>query len=143
MLSNEQVISIATDILCLDDFLLATLESTTGTDWLDGFTKELSEDDLKSIALMMHTDELYEDLSIDDYHVLTDDEADEHLMGYAQNYYEDIIEPEIPFYLKSYFDEDRWISDYINEADRGEALSSDGYEHEYQLLGQTFYIYTE
>ena len=53
MLSNEQVISIATDILYLDDFLLATLESATGTDWLDGFTKDLSEDELKSIVLML------------------------------------------------------------------------------------------
>ena len=77
MLSNEQVISIATDILCLDDFLLATLESATGTDWLDGFVKELHEDDLKSIALMMHTGEIYEDLSTDNYKVLTDDEADD------------------------------------------------------------------
>ena len=143
MLSNEQVISIATDILCLDDFLLATLEFATGTDWLDGFTNELSEDDLKSIALMMHTNEVCEDLSIDDYKVLTDDEADDTLKAYAQNYYDDIIESEIPLYLKSYFDEYRWISDYIAEANRGEALSSDGYEHEYQLLGQTFYIYTE
>lgn len=143
MLSNEQVISVATDILYLDDFLLTTLESATGTDWLDGFAKELSEDDLKSIALMMHTDEVYDDFSDDDYLVLTDDEAEDAFKQYAQNYYDDIIESEIPLYLKSYFDEDRWISDYIDEASRGEALSSDGYEHEYQLLGQTFYIYAE
>ena len=143
MLSNEQVISIATDILALDDFLLATLESATGTDWLEGFAKELSEDDLKSIALMMHTGEVYDDLSIDDYKVLTDDEADEHLRNYANFYYIDIVEPEIPEYLRSYFDEDAWISDYIAEADRGETLSTNGNEYEYQLLGQTFYIYAE
>ena len=143
MLSNEQVISVATDILYLDDFLLATLESATGTDWLDGFAKDLYEDDLKSIALMLHTGEVYEDLSTDDYKVLTDDEAEDTFKQYAQNYYEDIIEQEIPVYLRRYFDEDAWISDYINEADRGEALSSNGNEYEYQLLGQTFYIYEE
>ena len=143
MLSNEQVISVATDILYLDDFLLATLESATGTDWLDGFAKDLSDDDLKSIALMLHTGEVYEDLSTDDYKVLTDDEAEDTFKQYAQNYYEDIIEQEIPVYLRRYFDEDAWISDYINEADRGEALSSNGNEYEYQLLGQTFYIYEE
>ena len=143
MLSNEQVISVATDILYLDDFLLATLESATGTDWLDGFAKDLYEDDLKSIALMLHTGEVYEDLSTDDYKVLTDDEAEDTFTQYAQSYYEDIIEQEIPVYLRRYFDEDAWISDYINEADRGEALSSNGNEYEYQLLGQTFYIYEE
>lgn len=143
MLSNEQVISIATDILFLDDFLLAALESATGTDWLNGFTKDLSEDDLKSIALMMHTGEIYEDLSTDNYKVLTDDEADDAIYQYAQNYYNDIIEPEIPEYLRRYFDEDLWISDYIADAYRGEALSADGYEHEYRLLGQIFYIYKE
>ena len=143
MLSNEQVISIATDILCLDDFLLATLESATGTDWLDGFAKELHEDDLKSIALMMHTGEIYEDLSTDNYKVLTDDEADDAIYQYAQNYYNDIIEPEIPEYLRRYFDQDLWISDYIADVYRGNALSADGYEHEYRLLGQTFYIYEE
>ena len=143
MLSNEQVISIATDILYLDDFLLATLESATGTEWLDGFTKDLSEDELKSIVLMMHTGEVYEDLYEDDYKVLTDDEAEDAFREYAQNYYDDIIEPEIPEYLRRYFDEDLWISDYIDEANRGDALSADGSEHEYQLLGQTFYIYEE
>lgn len=143
MLSNEQILSIATDILYLDDFLLATLESATGTNWLDGFAKELHEDDLKSIALMMHTGEIYEDLSTDNYKVLTDDEADDAIYQYAQNYYNDIIEPEIPEYLRRYFDEDLWISDYIDEADRSDVLSSDGREHEYQLLGQTFYIYEE
>ena len=143
MLSNEQVISVATGILYLDDFLLATLESATGTDWLDGFAKDLSDDDLKSIALMLHTGEVYEDLSTDDYKVLTDDEAEDTFKQYAQNYYEDIIEQEIPVYLRRYFDEDAWLFDYIYEADRGEALSSNGNEYEYQLLGQTFYIYEE
>ena len=143
MLTNEQVISIATDILFLDDFLLATLESATGTDWLDGFTKDLYNDDLKSIALMMHTGEIYEDLSADDYKVLTDDEADDAIKQYAQNYYDDIIESEIPQYLRRYFDEDLWISDYIEDVYRGEALSADGSEHEYRLLGQIFYIYQQ
>lgn len=143
MLSNEQILSIATDILFLDDFLLATLESATGTDWLDGFAKELHEDDLKSIALMMHTGEIYEDLSTDNYKVLTDYEADDAIYQYAQNYYNDIIEPEIPEYLRRYFDEDLWISDYIADVYRGNALSSDGYEHEYRLLGQIFYVYEE
>lgn len=143
MLSNEQILSIATDILFLDDFLLAALESATGTDWLVGFAKELHEDDLKSIALMMHTGEIYEDLSTDNYKVLTDDEADDAIYQYAQNYYNDIIEPEIPEYLRRYFDENLWISDYIADVYRGNALSSDGYEHEYRLLGQTFYIYEE
>ena len=143
MLSNEQVLSIATDILFLDDFLLATLESATGTDWLVGFAKELHEDDLKSIALMMHTGEIYEDLSTDNYKVLTDDEADDAIYQYTQNYYNDIIEPEIPEYLRRYFDEDLWISDYIADVYRGNALSADGHEHEYRLLGQIFYIYEE
>lgn len=143
MLSNEQVISIATDILYLDDFLLATLESATGTEWLYGFTKDLSEDDLKSIVLMMHTDEVYEDLSTDNYRVLTDDEADDAINQYAQNYYNDIIEPEIPEYLRYYFDEDLWISEYIDDAYRGDALSADGYEHEYKLLNNIFYIYKQ
>lgn len=143
MLSNEQVISIATELLNFDEFQLAVLADTEGTDWLDGFTKDLSEDNLKCIALMMHTNEVYEDLSTDDYKVLTDDEADDAIKQYAQNYYDDIIEPEIPEYLRYYFNEESWISDYIDEADRGEALSNDGYEHEYRLLGQTFYIYEQ
>ena len=143
MLSNEQILSIATDILFLDDFLLATLESATGTDWLDGFTKDLSEDDLKSIALMMHTGEVYDDLTTAEYKVLTDDEANDAFKQYAQNYYDDIIEPEIPEYLRYYFNEDLWISDYINETDRGDELSINGSEYAYKLLGQTFYIYEQ
>ena len=143
MLSNEQVISIATDILCLDDFLLATLESATGTDWLDGFAEDLSDDDLKSIVLMMHTNEVYEDLSTDDYKVLIEDEVDDVIKQYAQNYYNEIIEPEIPKYLRQYFNEDAFISDYIADVYRGDVLSPDGYEHEYRLLNYTFYIYAE
>lgn len=143
MLSNEQVISIATDILYLDDFLLATLESTTGIDWLNGFTKDLHEDELKDIALMMHTGEVHEDLSTDNYKVLTDDEAEDTIKQYAQNYYNDVIEPEIPLYLKSYFNKDAWIEDYIADTYRSDVLSNDGREHEYQLLGQTFYIYKQ
>ena len=143
MLSNEQVISIATELLNFDEFQLAVLADTEGTDWLDNFHQSLDHEELRDIALMMHTGETFEELSADDYFVYDCDEAYDAFKQYAQNYYEDIIEPEIPEYLRYYFDEESWISDYINDVDRGNVLSSDGYEHEYQLLGQTFYIYAQ
>lgn len=141
MLTNKQVLSIATDILFLDDFILGTLVDTTGTDWLANFTTDLHNDDIKLIALMIHTGDIIDDIDTTDYRVLDDLERDEALNDYADNYYQDIILPEIPQYLQWYFDEVSWKSDYLDSLDSGEALSSNGYESEVTVLDETFYIY--
>lgn len=143
MLSNEQVISIATELLNLDEFILAVLEDVEDEEWLDQYSEELNDNDRKMIALMMHTDELYEDLSDDDYLVLDDAEAEEAMEDYATNYCDDIILPEIPQHLQYYFDSDSWIADFINDADRGECLSTDLYEYAFEVLGTTYYIYAK
>ena len=141
MLSNEQVLSIANDMLRLDEFLVRTLHDTRGTKWLESFANTLSVDGLADIALMMHTGELYCDLSYDDYLVLDTDDRDVKLEEYAESYYSNIVDPQIPENLRGYMNQEYWIEDFLNNYDAGEALASDGVEHTYNVLNTEFYIY--
>lgn len=141
MLTNKQVLSIAEGILYLDDFKLATLQDTKGTDWLEAFKSDLSDDDCKIITLMMHTEETYNDLSIDDYKIYDTYERDDALKEYAENYLYEIILPDIPHHLQYYFDEESWKEDFIEDTSAADALSCGGYEYEIQLFDEIYYIY--
>lgn len=141
MLTNEQVLSIAEKILFLDEFQLATLQDTEGIQWLEPFKSDLFEHDCEMMALMIHTGETYDNLPDDDYVVYDIYDRDDALKEYAQNYYEDIISPEIPYHLQGYFDEELWMDDFIKELDPAEALSVDAEEHQINLFKTTYYIY--
>ena len=78
----------------------------------------------------------------EDYLVLTDDEADEKAELEAQ-YRAEEAQQEIPSYLQQYFDDDKYISDYISSKGRGYLLDTyNGSEDSITLdNGSVFYIY--
>ena len=77
----------------------------------------------------------------EEYWVLTDDEADEKAELEAQYHLEYALD-QIPFSLQQYFDEDKYISDYISDG-RGYLLNIyNGSEDSITLdNGSVFYIY--
>lgn len=101
------------------------------------------EYDEKVFALMEHTGETYEEAesAIDsNYRVLTDEEADETLSKYLEQYVEDNVLFQIPVHLQEYFDTQAWIED--NNSDRGTWLNYvNGEEYEETINGTTYYIY--
>lgn len=101
------------------------------------------EDDEKVFALMEHTGETYEEAesAIDsNYRVLTDEEADEILSKYLEEYVEDNILYQIPAHLQEYFDTQAWIED--NNSYRGTWLNYvNGEEYTETINGTTYYIY--
>lgn len=144
MLTNEQVLSIAENLLRLDDFILQTLQCTEGLEWLANFEDKLWEDDLKLIAIMVYTGDLYEDVDTDEYLVCTVEERQDRLIEYAENYYDDIVVKELPSYLIDYVDNEGWVKDHADnlEYDAGEILSSNGVEEDVTVLNTDFYIYS-
>jgi len=99
----------------------------------------------ETIAVMLHANCDVDDVNLDNYMLLTDEEADAAVEEYANNYLEDIVLSEIPIYYQSYFDGDDWVADYISNSTRGEILGSyDGYEHEVILpSGNYLYLYKQ
>lgn len=76
-----------------------------------------------------------------DYMVLTDEEANQKWEESLDSYLEDIVYPELPEYLRNYFDEEKWKYDARMDG-RGHSLSPyDGNESEETVEGETFYIY--
>ena len=101
------------------------------------------EEDEKVFALMEHTGETYEEAEyvIDSkYRVLTDEEADEVLSKYLEEYVEDNVLYQIPIDLRVYFDTQAWIKD--NNSDRGTWLNYvNGEEYTETINETTYYIY--
>ena len=141
MLTNEQVLSLATNILCLDDFVLKTLGNTTGIVWLENFINDLTNADLKLIVLMIYTGDIIENIDTADYQVLDDMEREDALDDYIDDYYLDVVLSDVPKYLHCYLDEEMFKEDYMNTLDPG-VLSSNGIESEVTIFDETFYIYT-
>ena len=111
--------------------------------YIDEIELDLDE---RILALMQHTGDYYSDAkrAIDNSYwlVLTEDEADEKARTYAKDALEDIL-CDIDKSLRYYFDEDRYIEDYI-ESDRGAILSGyNGAEHEETVNGTTYYLYRQ
>lgn len=76
-----------------------------------------------------------------EYLVLTDYEADELHDEQLEYYIEECIMPEIPEYLRCYFDDERWKNDAEMDG-RGHSISSyDGCEYEAEVNGEVYYIY--
>lgn len=96
------------------------------------------------IALMQETGDFYSDcegsIGNDKWLVLTDSEADIRCMEYAEVYAVDALS-EIPRHLQTYFDENGYIEDLLDDG-RGALLASyDGAEREQEVNGTTYYVY--
>lgn len=79
----------------------------------------------------------------EEYLVLTDDEADERFEDELETYIEDCIWPEIPNYLREYFDKERWKEDARCDG-RGRSLAHhDGEENDWysDYCSERYYIY--
>ena len=111
------------------------------------FYVEFIRDDLEDnyLALAIHQGIYYSEavnlIDSEDYLVLTDEEADEKAELEAQYLLENALS-EVPDYLHRYFDEDKYIRDFITD-DRGYLLNTyNGSEDSITLdNGSVFYIY--
>ena len=105
---------------------------------------DVNEDEEKILALMEHTGDGYSEcetyISLDNYRVYTDREANDALDQALDEYCEYNILSQIPDCLQQYFDDEEWKDD--NSSDRGSYLGQyDGEEHEETINGSTYYIY--
>ena len=105
---------------------------------------DVNEYEEKILALMEHTGDEYSEcetyISLDNYRVYTDREANDALDQALDEYCEDHILSQIPSSLHQYFDDEEWKDD--NSSDRGSYLGqNDGEEHEETINGNTYYIY--
>ena len=111
------------------------------------FYAEFIRNDLddRYLALTIYNDIYYEEaidlIDSEEYWVLTDDEADDKAELEAQYYLENALS-QIPHHLQQYFDDDKYISDYISDG-RGYLLDNyNGSEDSITLdNGSVFYIY--
>ena len=79
----------------------------------------------------------------EEYEVLTDEEADDRWEEELNNYIDECVYPEIPEYLRNYFNEERWKDDARIDG-RGHAISRyDGEENYEEVNGTTYYIYRQ
>ena len=77
----------------------------------------------------------------EDYYVLTDSEADDMEDQQLDNYIDECVMPEIPEYLRGYFNDEAWKRDARMDG-RGHIISSyDDAEYEETVEGTTYYIY--
>jgi hypothetical protein len=117
--------------------------------------KESDIEDEKVIALKNHLEisnsEAIQDIKNDydniytygnkKYLVLTDDEADDYFDEYLDRYLDDVILPEIPEYLRYYFDDELWKRD-VKMVERGSFLSTYNGEEHYETVNDLeYYIY--
>lgn len=111
------------------------------------FYAEFIRNDLEDqyLALAINNDIYYSEavdlIDSEEYLVLTDDEADAKAELEAQYYLEDALS-QIPHHLQQYFDDDKYINDYISDG-RGYLLDTyNGSEDSITLdNGSVFYIY--
>ena len=124
-------------------FIYQGSEDGTIFDFYAEFIRNDLEDDY--LALAINNDIYYSEavdlVDSEEYWVLTDDEADDKAELEAQYYLEDALS-QIPHHLQQYFDDDKYISDYMSDG-RGYLLNIyDGSEDSITLdNGSVFYIY--
>lgn len=131
------------DKLSHEWFIYQGTEDGTIFDFYAEFIRNDLED--QYLALAINNDIYYSEavdlIDSEDYWVLTDDEADEKVELEAEYYLEDALS-QIPHYLQQYFDDDKYISDYISDG-RGYLLDTyKGSEDSITLdNGSVYYIY--
>ena len=90
---------------------------------------ELTGDEREEITVSSYDETLLE-YGLQEYMVLTDDEANERWEESLNSYIDDCIIPELPEFAAQYFDEEKWKRDARHDG-RGHCLSSyDGHEHQ-------------
>ena len=130
------------DKLSHEWFIYQGSEDGTIFDFYTEFIRNNLED--QYLALAINNDIYYSEavdlIDSEEYWVLTDDEADEKAELEAEYYLEDALS-EVPNYLHRFFDDDKYISEQIQ--DRGYLLDTyNGYEDSITLdNGSVFYIY--
>ena len=131
------------DKLSHDWFIYQGTEDGTIFDFYAEFIRNDLED--RYLALTIYNDVYYSEavdlIDSEEYWVLTDDEADEKAELEAQYYLEDALS-QIPHHLQQYFDDDKYINDYISDG-RGYLLDTyNGSEDSITLDNDSvFYIY--
>lgn len=144
-MDEEQILNYIEDDdkLSHEWFIYQGTEDGTIFDFYEEFIRNDLED--QYLALAIYNDIYYSEavdlVDSEEYWVLTDEEADEKAELQAEYCLEDALS-EIPHHLQRYFDEDKYISDYIS-AGRGYLLDThDGSEDSITLdNGSVFYIY--
>ena len=131
------------DKLSHEWFIYQGTEDGTIFDFYAEFIRDNLED--QYLALTIYNDIDYSEavdlIDSEEYWVLTDDEADAKAELEAQYHLEDALD-QIPLNLQQYFDDDKYISNYISN-DRGYLLDTyNGSEGSITLdNGSVFYIY--
>lgn len=131
------------DKLSHEWFIYQGSEDGTIFDFYAEFIRDNLDD--KYLALAINNDIYYSEavdlIDSEEYWVLTDDEADEKAKLEAYYYLEDALS-QVPDHLHNYFDDDKYISDYISDG-RGYLLGIyNGSEDSITLdNGSVFYIY--
>ena len=131
------------DKLSHEWFIYQGTEDGTIFDFYAEFIRNDLEDQYLALAINngIYYSEAVDLIDSEEYWVLTDDEADEKAELEAQYYLEDALS-QIPHHLQQYFDDDKYISDYISEG-RGYLLDTyNGSEDSITLDNDSvFYIY--
>ena len=79
----------------------------------------------------------------EEYEILTDDEADARWEEELNNYIEECILPELPYFVANYFDEEAWKRDARFDG-RGQSISRyDGCENAKEVNGTWYFIYRQ
>ena len=131
------------DKLSHEWFIYQGTEDGTIFDFYAEFIRNDLEDDY--LALAINNDIYYSEavdlIDSEEYWVLTDDEANEKAELEAHYHLEDALD-QIPFDLQKYFDDGKYISDYMSDG-RGYLLDIyNGSEDSITLdNGSVFYIY--
>ena len=144
-MNEEQILNYIEDDdkLSHEWFIYQGTEDGTIFDFYAEFIRNDLED--RYLALAIYNDIYYSEavdlVDSEDYWVLTDEEADEKAELEAEYYLEDALS-QVPDYLHRYFDDTRYINDYVSN-DRGYLLSTyNGSEDSITLdNGSVFYIY--
>lgn len=125
-MNEEQILNYIEDDnkLSHEWFIYQGSEDGTIFDFYVEFIRNDLEDDC--LALAINNDIYYSEavdlINSEDYWVLTDDEADVKAELEAQYHLEDALS-QIPHHLQQYFDDDKYISDYMSDG-RGYLLDT-------------------
>ena len=144
-MNEEQILNYIEDDdkLSHEWFIYQGSEDGTIFDFYAEFIRNDLEDDY--LALAINNDIYYSEavdlIDSEEYWVLTDDEANEKAELEAHYHLEDALD-QIPFDLHKYFDDGKYISDYMSDG-RGYLLDTyNGSEDSITLdNGSVFYIY--
>ena len=144
-MNEEQILNYIenNDKLSHDWFIYQGTEDGTIFDFYAEFVRNDLED--QYLALTIYKDIYYSEavdlVDSEEYWVLTNDEANEKAELEA-HYRAEEAQQEIPHHLQQYFDDDKYISDYISDS-RGYLLDTyNGSEDSITLdNGSVFYIY--